>query len=335
MSRDKSGCWPPLDVLPHLTHHKDKHDATSVLTLLNEESTTEAARAAIAGFLRRLDITILSHPRDLELERRVDEIMQTWKGLPCPRHCVVPSIAIAISGYAHIHDFDTKVFIAVLTSIAVTLDSPEFLATLPFEDFHYDVVTGRIQERSGYLGEFVRCLQDAWKYFPRFSAATIFTSGLDFVNAALLESTGTTVATGALPFVEYRRIKTGVAEAYAHFIWDGAQFPNEVEYAQVIPDAMLYVNYANDIMSFYKEEMAGETATYIQDRALATGKSRFAALYDLIEDTIAVVRRVRGILGEGRARDAWEAFVAGYIEFHTNNPRYRLAEIIDAEYVIS
>lgn len=81
-------------------------------------------------------------------------------------------------------------------------------------------------------------------------------------------------------------------------------------------------------MSFYKEVLEGETGNYVQDRALVSGKSSLETLNDVIEDTIAGVERVRRILGEGKTRDAYESFVAGYVAFHVNSTRYRLADII-------
>ena len=82
-------------------------------------------------------------------------------------------------------------------------------------------------------------------------------------------------------------------------------------------------------MSFYKEELEGETGNYVQDRASVTRKTSLDALHDLIEDTLAGVERARAVLREGKARDCWESFVAGYISYHINNPRYRLADILE------
>ncbi|EMD37621.1 hypothetical protein CERSUDRAFT_154363 [Gelatoporia subvermispora B] len=97
---------------------------------------------------------------------------------------------------------------------------------------------------------------------------------------------------------------------------------------------MLYLSYLNDIMSFYKEEVAGDQGTYVLDRACTTGKMHVEALYEVVDDTVDIVKRVRRIPREGPARDAWDTFVTAYIAFHTNTPKYRLQEIMDVYYLI-
>ncbi|OCH89693.1 terpenoid synthase [Obba rivulosa] len=306
--------------------------SVDVSSIEEQISVAQISNAAISGFLGRLDITVPPFERDLKLEQRVDEIMQSWNCPPCPRPYVVTAIDITAMAYKHVQDFEAKAIIVIFTALAITLDDPEILAHLSSENFCLDVATGRIHEDDGWLAEYAKILSGMWTHFPRFSASTIFASGIDFVNGCILENTYHEPVVSA-SFVEYRRNKTGICDAYASFIWEAAQFPDEKEYVQAIPEAAAYCNYVNDIMSFYKEELAGETGTYLQDRAKVSGKSPLAALYDLIDDTVAIVERARATLGEGRARKSWEAFVSGYISFHVHSPRYRLAEIIDRKYM--
>ena len=48
----------------------------------------------------------------------------------------------------------------------------------------------------------------------------------------------------------------------------------------------------------------------------------------VINETIDAVDRIRSILGEGPARNAWESFAGGYINYHIYAPRYRLNEVL-------
>lgn len=66
----------------------------------------------------------------------------------------------------------------------------------------------------------------------------------------------------------------------------------------------------------------------MHERARATESSASTTLQDVIDDTIAAVKRVRSILADDPARAAWEDFAAGYIRVHTDNPRYRLKDIL-------
>ena len=90
----------------------------------------------------------------------------------------------------------------------------------------------------------------------------------------------------------------------------------------------------SDILSFYGEGLAGEEDNYIHGRARASGSSTPGALQEVIDDTVMAVKRVRGILGNGPARAAWENFAAGYIRVHSDNPRYRLKDILGNEYIM-
>ncbi|KZT70829.1 hypothetical protein DAEQUDRAFT_764395 [Daedalea quercina L-15889] len=87
----------------------------------------------------------------------------------------------------------------------------------------------------------------------------------------------------------------GLAEAFAYVIWDKQHFP-DIQF-----DICWFQNHVNDILSFYKEELAGEMGNYTGGRARATGKT----VQDVIGETIVLADRVRRTLGDGPVRDAW------------------------------
>lgn len=86
----------------------------------------------------------------------------------------------------------------------------------------------------------------------------------------------------------------------------------------------------SDILSFYKEDLAGDTSSYIHARARVTGKSLHDTLSEVAREVVAALERVKKHLGEGPARDAWDSFERGYVSFHLHNPRYRLREVVGA-----
>ena len=79
-------------------------------------------------------------------------------------------------------------------------------------------------------------------------------------------------------------------------------------------------------MSFYKEELAGERHNYVHEWARVSGKCPADVLADIIDETIATNENVRAIL-QGREREAWESFVAGYVAWHRYTPRYKLGDL--------
>lgn len=86
----------------------------------------------------------------------------------------------------------------------------------------------------------------------------------------------------------------------------------------------------SDILSFYKEEQDGEVASYIHARSRLSKKTLIATLYEVIDDVVAAVERIRCALGDGKAREAWDSFARGYVGYHVNNPRYRLEDVFGA-----
>ena len=89
--------------------------------------------------------------------------------------------------------------------------------------------------------------------------------------------------------------------------------------------------YFSDILSFYKEEMAGEKDTFVRDRANVTGKDVEAVLLDILDEVIGAVQRARDILQGDKEKQTWEKFLAGYVAFHFLSPRYKLTELISHE----
>ncbi|KAI0937376.1 hypothetical protein AcW1_001373 [Taiwanofungus camphoratus] len=58
-------------------------------------------------------------------------------------------------------------------------------------------------------------LAEMWTHFPHFAASTILMSALQSMNGSMLENAyeDPTLRPCSLPFVEYRRLLTGVPEA--------------------------------------------------------------------------------------------------------------------------
>jgi len=300
------------------------------------QSTRSICEKAIRTFLDKTKITFPNFVRDPELEARVKAIIRSWGNEESLRPYVVTALILTVTAYSHISSMDTKVQITIFTTFIIAMDDPAVFNSLESREFSQRMCTGSLQNDPGMLGEFAKVLRGMWAHYTGFSANTIYASALRFVNASMLEgdSVTTALSSHALPFIEYKRSMSATTEAYACFIWEKTKFPDFKAYMQAIPDVMLYISYVNDILSFYKEELAGETANYIHERAFVTGKSVPDTLYDVIDDTVAALERARDILGEGQARAAFENFAAGYIRVHTGNPRYRLQDIVGGEYII-
>ncbi|GBE86169.1 predicted protein [Sparassis crispa] len=277
--------------------------------MFKEQLLLNLCRQAIGDFLDRIRFTATPYPHDPELVSRVYDIVRTWDAAASLHPHVLTAIGGTITAYGHITNIDTKVQIVLFTTIILALDDPVILDSTPSREFHRMFSAGAAESGgSDLLGELRRLLPRMWDHYSRFAASAIVTSALDFMNVTILENETKemTLSSDGAPFLVYRRTKTATAEAYAHFIWEKARFPEVGIYIQAVPDVMVYVNCVNDILSFYKEELAGETGNYIGDRSAIEGRPALDTLRELIDETVAASERIRHILGEGEARDAWE-----------------------------
>ncbi|KZT12294.1 terpenoid synthase [Laetiporus sulphureus 93-53] len=306
----------------------------------NSKSIASVSRQAVIDLLERLQLSVPQYTRDFELEHRVKDTIRSWGPAfeSLLRPYLPPAMILTLTCYDHIKNVDTKVQIALFSTLVIAMDDPSVFNASSSRDFHRRLCAGSVQGQPDVLGKLTSNLAGMWEHFPPFAASSIFTAALQFVNGCILEQNavkGAVVDSDALPFITYRRNMSGLAEAFAYFIWEEAEFPDDVDkYMQAIPDICWYQNHVNDVLSFYKEELAGETGNYMSDRAIATGKTTLETLQEVIDETVVIVERIRKILGEGKVRDAWEAFARGWIAFHTSSPRYRLRELIPCHYIV-
>ncbi|EMD36581.1 hypothetical protein CERSUDRAFT_95867 [Gelatoporia subvermispora B] len=293
------------------------------------QTAADVARIAIRECFEKLHIVIPSYPSDQELERRVYAAVQTWEGHALALRYVPTAIAFTTTAYAHLTNIDLKVQLALFIVLATALDEPEILDSLPSRDFHARFCASAACADEDMLGQLARCVGKMPEYYPRYGAASIAAAALQFVNVSILENESHDVRlhTHGRSFVEYRRVRSSIAEAYAHFVWEKSRFPDVNVYIQAIPDAILFIGYLNDILSFYKEELEGEVGNYVNDRALVSGKTSLETLREILDEAAAASDRIRSILGDGETRDAWDAFVTGGIAFHIIDQRYRLQEV--------
>ena len=85
----------------------------------------------------------------------------------------------------------------------------------------------------------------------------------------------------------------------------------------------------SDLCSFYKEELARESANLVPDRAKAAGVLDVAtSLQDITSELVDAVKKTRLILNGGMEKDTWEKFMTGYIAYHKISPRYRLHDLL-------
>ncbi|KIK80104.1 hypothetical protein PAXRUDRAFT_159569 [Paxillus rubicundulus Ve08.2h10] len=167
------------------------------------------------------------------------------------------------------------------------------------------------------------------------SANLVTTSLLNAITGGVMEwdNKDMKLSASAEQYPSYLRSMSGIGGAYAIMA-----FPPDIpleEYIQALPEIDFFISIGNDLLSFYKEELAGERTNYIAIFAARQGISRIEAFEQvgdlcakLFEKIVIILEDSNeGAPGFSRAREAFEQYVEGMVAFHLSCDRYRLMEV--------
>ncbi|KAF8149297.1 hypothetical protein K438DRAFT_1625090, partial [Mycena galopus ATCC 62051] len=155
-------------------------------------------------------------------------------------------------------------------------------------------------------------------------------AAFEFVSGTVLESTEevSSMSIRSTGWAKYLRAKAGMAPGFSCAIFPKHTHPEISAYIQVLPDIDDYMCLVNDILSFYKEELAGETMTYVQIRSKATMKHPKQVLAEMVGEVAELHSRIPATLEEQpEALAAWKALENGYISWHLSIERYKLSQL--------
>jgi len=165
----------------------------------------------------------------------------------------------------------------------------------------------------------------------------------------------------SMEFPCYLRQKTGAGEAFVAPVFRANRMQRLplTRYIQALPDLQFWTNAMNDVLSFHKEQLDGETFTYIhlRNQALSSAPTRrkgsgqhgewtlndtFNLVCDEVRDAARRIDRMLGVeevvkrrqdtnctmdvsmaMDEAMAMQ-WRDFRDGYIRFHLESDRYKL-----------
>ncbi|KII83917.1 hypothetical protein PLICRDRAFT_179951 [Plicaturopsis crispa FD-325 SS-3] len=291
----------------------------------------DGTRDVIVSFLERCSIPYPHDPYDYEFDAatRADGLRRGYlmEGPKSLGPFVPGAVAMATTAYAHLPDKEGQILMCLYTTFLIYLD----------DVFNEDIDTVReFNERfihrepqgDEVLDNFADLLLQIPKYFGRVVANIMITSTLNLVTALLLEyeTQGMALGSGAQGYPTFSRVMSGASETYA--LW---MFPPELplrSYIQALPELMIFINNGNDILSFYKEELAGEVVNRVSFIADSRDISKNEALRLLEDEAVAAHDRVVQILAPHKgASEAFQHFKHGYVGFHALAKRYKLDEL--------
>ncbi|KAJ3811046.1 Trichodiene synthase-domain-containing protein [Lentinula lateritia] len=293
----------------------------------------EDISSAIRGFLSKCSIPYRKVPMDLPfLELCYNEAAKrgyTVEGSDPLKPFIPAGVTIAITGYAHLRDTAVQVWMALYTACAIYCEDIHQKDTTAMAVFFERLMRGKPQD-DRTLDAFADLILETSRHFPRITANFMVSSTLNFVNALLLEdqTQGLKFSIHASNYPAFSRIMSGVSELYALAIFPSMKTPLE-SFIQALPTLMVFIVNVNDILSFYKEELYGETVNQISLLALCRDRSKSHAFHSLIHETVEAHEKIIRILEPDReALDAYKEFARGYVEFHVSlDSRYRLNEL--------
>ena len=191
----------------------------------------------LMDFLRRMSFTLPTCPcRDIELEERVRIVTQTWPFEDRIRQHIVTGVACAQASFPHL-DIDARVAIAIYTSLLTSLDDQNLFNVLGARDFSRMLCDGSICRDEGMLGQLAKVLTDIHRHFPPFGSHMIVAATLRWFGGEMMASPfqPSSFDPHSKGLVDYQRWMSGNGEAYASFIWNGAEFPDETVWMNVLP----------------------------------------------------------------------------------------------------
>ncbi|KAJ7609408.1 terpenoid synthase [Roridomyces roridus] len=185
---------------------------------------------------------------------------------------------------------------------------------------------------------------------------------INFLDASLMEKEilrdlikgpreASHVDASGLKFPHYLRSKSGIGEAYAAAILKANPEQNIplLKFCRAIPDMRFYIDVMNDVLSFHKEELEGETYNliHLHTRSLSATGARgtgtdgawtvldtFKLLCDELRDAAeGCERKMQGEgvtdLDDGDVELAmqWRGFRDGYVSWHLDCSRYKLEAV--------
>ncbi|KAF9456360.1 isoprenoid synthase domain-containing protein [Collybia nuda] len=290
-----------------------------------------AIRDIVGGFLERCAIPYPMIPYDLDFFRLSCE-EASRRGYPLEgKNSLKPfipgGVAIATTAYAHVKDLPTRIVICLFTACAIYADDMFHNNAAIVDEFNERFIQNKTQA-DVILEAFAELIREMAVHFKRVVANIIVTSTLNGVTALLLEyeTQGMKLSPAAHNYATFSRCMSGASEAYGLFAFP-AQLP-AAGYIQALPDLVIYINNVNDLLSFYKEELDGETVNRISLLAACHQISKIEALGRLADEAVEAHQRILRILSsDAEARTAYLMFCQGFVGFHTSFKRYKLDEL--------
>jgi hypothetical protein len=256
------------------------------------------------------------------------------RGFPMDgKYSLRPYMAVSVhmfNCFAHLPDRATRMWIALFAVLVTCIDDmmdkgEDLVHVYSF----YERFASNQSQGDPVLRAFDALLRDVVCYYSSPVSNLIIASVFDFISSILIdnETKDMQILPETRSYPDYMRTLSGIPTAFSLFI-----FPSMLplrEYIQCMPDLANVINYTNDILSFYKEEIEGDTMNYLSRVAASRALTKQDVLHEVIEKTVQSHHNILNCLRpHAEACDAYARFFTGYFRFHVALKRYKMEEIM-------
>ncbi|PIL25584.1 terpene synthase [Ganoderma sinense ZZ0214-1] len=200
--------------------------------------------------------------------------------------------------YGHT-DHEHQCYIALYTACIVYIDDLGNRHLEALANFSRRFVAGEKQPHPA-LDVLSDLLKESYDLWPDVGADAIVSGTLEAVSAMHVECTtgNMRIAPQATWWPNYFRNRTGICPPYAHFNFMKGWRSAPDSYLQLLPYLEFYIVAANDVLSFYKEQLEGETKNYIHIRATTDQITAIDVLRSLADEVVACAERTSVLIGQ-------------------------------------
>ncbi|KAG2362240.1 hypothetical protein BDR07DRAFT_1485034 [Suillus spraguei] len=290
----------------------------------------KSIRQSVAGFLQRCGLQYKNVTLD---EAWHSECCKEAINRGYPMDFILPYMAVGVAimsnAYGHLPDHATKMWICLFTAVATCIDDMTKAEDLMNVYLFNERFMNCESQEHPVLNALDGLLREVPCHYHAPVSNLIITSALNFVSSILLDNQthDMPISPQAPSYSEYSRLLSGLADTYGFCI-----FPSTLplrEFVQCMPDLTIVINHTNDILSYYKEEIEGDSANYLTLIAASHGLTKQEALRELIDKTVRAYHNVLEFLRpRPEAYNAYVAFFDGYVKFHATLKRYKLEEVM-------
>ncbi|SJL03841.1 uncharacterized protein ARMOST_07198 [Armillaria ostoyae] len=245
------------------------------------------------------------------------------------RPCIKHGVDTVTACFSHIQDTRSRIYMILYLASFFYLDdkfTPGYQSDAEsMAQELFSSMMGRVTPSDPMQKLYSFLLTEAPNCFPNSPTSNIIVTGsLNFITSAILDYR--TQGMKASAIILCLEDLSGFNEVMGLFI-----FPSSIPviaYISALPDLMVFIGSANDVLSFYKEESAGEEMNQVSLLASCSKCPKIEAVKQLVDITVGAHRNILDILCPDKAAlDAYLSFSDGYLRAHVGISRYRLEDL--------